>query len=163
MSSHNNNKTPFHFVKEICSVSILKKSLNLFDLIRPMYVISRIFGMLPFKLLHSSMDGIVGQCVRPADLFWFIISIGFHFCLAFLSNQNFKADEHWQTKSLFSVIANLSLFFDITLSMLIIIFDMVHRQHIIKILRQFIEFDKKVRFISCLLAPSPFQFNLLKK
>lgn len=145
MSSHG-SEMPVNFVKTIRLFRILKKSVNLYDLIRPMYVISRIFGMLPFRILRSSAgDSIVGQCVGPIDLIWFFVTIGIHFYLAFSSIQNIAADQHWQTKSLFSIGDNFIVLYDITIAILTIILDMINRHRFINILKKFIEFDKKVK------------------
>lgn len=154
---------PVNFVKKICSFRILKKSVNLYDLIRPIYVISRIFGMLPFRILRSSTGDIVGQYVGPIDLIWFFVTIGIYFFLAFSSIQNIAADQHWETKSLFSIGDNFIVLYDITTAILTIILDMFNRHHFINILKKFIEFDKKVRAITSSVTSSLFRISSLNE
>lgn len=137
---------PVNFVKRIRSNRAPIKSANLFDWVRPMHLMCRIFGMLPFKILHSSRGDILGHHFGPVDLIWLIVSIGIYLCGTFYFYQILGKNARRNT--LLAILDRYNVFIDVNLMVFTIIFDMINRHRFIQILKQFIEFDRKVICLS---------------
>lgn len=154
---NSSNNMPVNFVKRIRSNQAPKKSVNLFDCVRPMHLICRIFGMLPFKILHSSRGDILGHHIGPIDLIWLIVSIGLCFSGTFYFYRILSTSA--RRNNLMAILDRYNVFIDIALMLFTIIVDMVHRHRFIQILKQFIEFDRKVIRFSIMSHCSIYNFE----
>lgn len=56
------------------------KKLNFAHSFQPIYILSRIFGLMPFTIVFDSNDKIQTARVKVIDLIWFTIAIGIYLC-----------------------------------------------------------------------------------
>lgn len=135
---------PVNFERKFCQINNFKSPVRFIDSLRPTYLICRIFGMLPFKILQTSTGDIEGQRVDWIDLIWFIILDGIFVSFGLSSFGVFDSDKLFDKESLLEFVDNINFLSDINLMIFTTIFDMFNRYRFVKILKQFIEFDKKV-------------------
>lgn len=63
--------------------SISSKKLSFAHSFKPVYILCRIFGFMPFSIAYDSNGEIQTARIRVVDLIWFIISIGVYLSSAF--------------------------------------------------------------------------------
>lgn len=69
-------------VSIITSEKVNSKKFNLSYSIQPIYYFSRIFGLMPIKLVYDSNGSINGARIIVTGVLWSIISIGLHMYVA---------------------------------------------------------------------------------
>lgn len=121
-----------------------KKAMNFYDSIKPAYIVSRIFGFLPFAVEHDSYGKTLKASVGIFDMLWFFgaitLDLGFvYFIMTYSLKQMFKIDSPVLLEGC-RAIAGLGLI----LTVLAIVLDMINRKRIIQILGDFVAFDEQV-------------------
>lgn len=58
--------------------SINSKRLTIAYSLKPMYILSRIFGFMPFSIIFDSNGAIQRARIKKLDFLWFITSIGIY-------------------------------------------------------------------------------------
>lgn len=128
----------------------LKKDLNqIFNFshsFRPIYIVSRIFGQMPFLITTNHMNGDIHDTrVTWFDLVWFTITSSIYIYSTIYTPKLIYAtlQQNFSSISAFgAVIIFASVLF---LGVYSILFDMCCRMKIVDILNKFIIFDKKVK------------------
>lgn len=124
--------------------SIDSKKLTFAHSFQPIYYFLRIFGFMPFSIVHDLNGAIKTARVRTIDFLWFIISMAVYLLSAFhflISNQ------HLHTAGTSILLANCTRSI-LTISKLFhclcIGIDMCNRFKIVGILKKINSFDEKV-------------------
>lgn len=109
----------------------------------PFYIMSRICGLLPFTLHYDSRGKIKRANVSIFDAIWFIASIGIY--LMFAYTLLIKIISFTQMGLTVYLIGMRIVIFAILLNVVLsITFDMLNRNLLVKILKDFINFDNNV-------------------
>ena len=121
----------------------VKNALNFAYSFRPIYYISRVFGLIPY-IFHDKTGAIHRPRIRLSDFFWLIISLSIHigftiYCIrdAKLPKKNHK---HCVLQLFVYVIESLSLIF----GAIMIIMDMCNRIKLVNIFQKINDFDETV-------------------
>lgn len=129
----------------------LNKSLTSYDCIKPVYFMSRIFGLLPFSVRQNSNGSVESAKVNLFDMFWFLCAIGIYLTLSYFhlpqtkDLKNSITEENSTSKSvLFSSIEIIFLATYLKVVVFIIL-DMLNRKLFANILTEIAKFDKSVR------------------
>lgn len=113
---------------------------------RPLCYFSRIFGLVPFKIIINVDGSVEKPRVSVGDGLWFVISICFYILLAIISYQNTIFPESLNISYLMIIGDYVLLILGLGFGLLMIIMDMCNRFKIINILQMFNNFDQKVTF-----------------
>lgn len=117
---------------------------NIFKLIYPVYILSRIFGLLPFSMGLNSRKTCIWLRVNVIDFIWFVTSIviyaGF---TGYLFTMPLSASLPYDSY-IMKIGGILILISGYLMAIISIIADMINRKKILKILRLFHDFDCKV-------------------
>lgn len=121
-----------------------KKPLTFAQCIHPIYVISRLFGLLPFSVHLNSNGNVERARIKIFDIAWFLCAISINLFLAYFILTRKKNSLEIESKVL--MIGNY-IIFSITFIMapLSIILDMFNRHRLVKMFKDIMEFDKTVR------------------
>lgn len=126
------------------SKNVNSKKLTFAYSFKPIYYFSRIFGFMPFSVVHDSTGAIQLARVRTVDFLWFIISIGIYVSSAIhlvVSIDQTPIPD----KSIILVNCTRSIVvIRKLLSCLSIILDMSNRSKIVDILKKISSFDERV-------------------
>lgn len=128
-------------------IKIQKDSNQIIDFthsFRPIYVVSRIFGQMPFSITSHSNGEIRRPRVSNLDVVWFVISSCIYIYAAFISSKSIYAtlDNNFSNISTVGVVIIFETM--MILGLLSIVFDMCFRLKFINILNKFTTFDEKV-------------------
>lgn len=120
-----------------------KKSITLYDCVRPAYIASRICGQLPFSIRRSSN----GQEARVGlfDAIWFIASITINLasiCFAIVSIYKYPFK---MQSSVLQIGGRIFVICTNTVTVYAIVLDLINRNRSVKILQGLFDFDKNVR------------------
>lgn len=122
---------------------IKSKDLDFFYSLRPLYYISRLFGLLPFSIVRDSNDIIQNARVNPFDLIWFLFAICIYLLMAWICYQSVELR---QDRLSYTMVIGDGVI--LTLSLIncakAIIMDMFNRFRFIEILKMFTFFDDEV-------------------
>lgn len=135
-------------VENQIQIEIKKDSKQIFNFshsFRPIYIVSRILGQMPFSIAYHLNGEIPGSRVTKLDVVWFIISSSIYIYATLLSSKCIYVTLEYNftsTSTLGVVIIFASL---LILGLLSIVFDMCCRLKFMDILNKFIIFDKKVK------------------
>lgn len=110
--------------------------------VRPIYYLSRVFGLLPFSLVRNERGEVQEPQVRVTDLLYFVISLIWSLFLVYVCCQNMRLPND---NSLISVAGDfLLLFFGLIFNEFIIPMDMFNRFKLVEVVKMFTTFDKNV-------------------
>lgn len=113
---------------------------------RPIYIVSRIFGHMPFSIVYNANGGIDRAVVNTLDIVWGIISFGIYSYALFLSSNWVRTQRSYKVLPTISIVIDAFVFGSIqVLSMFTIVFDMCCRWELTALIKNFTIFDKKVR------------------
>lgn len=123
-----------------------KQMCNFSHSFRPIYIVSRIFGHMPFSIIYHSNGEIERPVVNKLDVMWSIIAFTLYIYAVFIAS-------NWvHTQQEYNILPNISISVDafvfgslLILGLVAIVFDMYHRLKFVHIVKNFIIFDKKVR------------------
>lgn len=144
---HHRIKTPVEIVKMLPpTIDIGGKTnemrteaqtLNFMHSFRPVYYISRIFGLMPFTIIYHSNCEVVQSKVTILDALWLVTNVVSYSLSAFYLKIN-------PGSVFFSLLANIFLKFGLFYSASVIAIDMCNRYKFIEIFKKFTTFDKEV-------------------
>lgn len=125
-----------------------KRVENYFDCIKPVYVASRIFGFLPFTINHDSRGEVMKASISVFDAVWLIVSItanltGIYYVLSHSLKQLFAIKE---SPILFDICRAIAVS-GFVLTIISICLDMINRNRLIEIIKDFTKFDKQVKIV----------------
>lgn len=118
--------------------------LNFYDCLKPLHMISKVFGLLPFTI-HLSPNGWIERAdIGVFNAAWFIFSIAINLVFAYFAQISPRGNANAE-----SAVAVFTDRFVWILQLLMclssIILCMLNRNRYLRILRQFIVFDKNVK------------------
>lgn len=112
---------------------------------RVIYIVSRVFGLMPFTIAYNMNGEIEKPTVTKIDAIWFLISICvYSFGIYTLSQLIFPRGLDIYISPLVVLSDNMSVMLGLILGLTCTIFDMFNRSKLIDIVKRFIAFDKKV-------------------
>lgn len=111
--------------------------------LRPIYYFSRMFGLMPFSIVHDSNGEAQKPRISKLDGIWFTVAIGSYLAMAYIAYKNIAPKK--STSYMLILVDNFVYFSEIFLGILIIGFEMCNRFKLINILREFTTFDTEVR------------------
>lgn len=120
------------------------KNLTFAHSFKPIYILSRIFGFMPFTIAYDSNGAIQTARITVIDFVWFTISVGVYI----LSTINFIAFiRHAQIPKAYVTLAYATrsiIIFRKIFYIVCIITDMFNRFKLVEILKKISNFDEKV-------------------
>lgn len=117
------------------------KVMNFGVLFRPLYYLSRIWGLAPFSITTNSNGEIKKTKIRIRDVLIFLISIIIHLLFSFISHKRYKLLEKPTTLDLCIYLFEI---FSFAYGTLLAIMNACSRFKMIDMLKMFNSFDKKV-------------------
>lgn len=115
---------------------------------RPIYISSRVLGLLPFSLILNSNGSIQKSRVKDLDWCWFVLSICVQLVLIWFYLQNLAFwRNHLKEWGIFTVCTDINVVTQLTLQIATINLDLFNQSLHIDILKRFKIFDNKVIFI----------------
>lgn len=112
---------------------------------RVVYIVSRVFGLMPFTVAYNVNGEIEKPTVTKLDAVWFLISICVYSVGIYsLSQLIFPRGENIYASPLVVLSDNISVMLGLILGLTCAIFDLYNRVKLINIVKHFIAFDKKV-------------------
>lgn len=123
--------------------------------LRPIYYFSRVFGLLPFSIIHDSDGVALEPKIGKLDALWMVINIGIYASMTYFV---YKDINYYQNAITTTLLTGDDLLFlmEIILGMVIIGLDFYNRFGFIDILRKFSIFDTEansiisISFLFCL-------------
>lgn len=120
------------------------KKHNFTYCVKPVYYISRAFGLMPFSLIYDSNEEIQSARVRLCDSLWFVLSICLNLFWAFMCYQDFKFPVTKNGTNVLLVAENVITILTLILNSGVIVMKMYNRFEIVEIWKNFAVFDKAV-------------------
>lgn len=115
---------------------------------RPIYIVSRVFGLMPFSFMYKINGDIEKSTITKLDILWFLISMcTYSFGTYTLSQLIFPRGPSIyasQTSHLVVLSDNIMIMLGLILGFFAVVFDMYNRSKFVEIVKKFIIFDKKV-------------------
>lgn len=120
--------------------------------LRPIYLISRVFGLLPFSIIHDSNGVAQEPRFGKLDALWMVINIGIYVSMAYLTFYDIKFDQN-STGITTTLLTgdDLLILMKLILGMIMIGLDLYNRFGFIEIWRKFSIFDAE----ASLFSPKP--------
>lgn len=119
---------------------------------RPIYFLSRAFGLMPFSITYDSNGEIQEPRISRLDVLGFVIGICVQLILTYLHIRNVKASKDPNTAQYFLILCDYVLWVAIMIyGILLRGLDMYNRFKLVNILKDFTMFDKEVVFDKCSL------------
>lgn len=110
---------------------------------RPVYYISRLFGLMSFSIIYDE-NGEVQKCaVTKFDAIWFVISLSMYFLMGFLL-------QHYAISTAAFAMGNIFGLLNFVFSFFAIVINMCNRCKVIEILKNITIFDEEVRLLNIL-------------
>lgn len=149
--SNNNNNDNNRF--KVIPAKLRVGKYNFVHSFRPVYYLSRIFGLMPFTMkLCDTNQRIQKAQVTVFDGVWFLISISLYISMAIIAWKTMDLPQKTIQSSYILILGdNLLLIVGLVYSALIIAFDMHNRSKLVEILNKFVTFDKEVIFVHFIL------------
>lgn len=120
------------------------KKLNFAHSFRPIYYVSRFYGLMPFSIVYNSKGKANEPWTGAIDILWFIISICAYISLAFLSYQNMGVPKVPNVPIVLVFADDMILVVGLVYGAVIMAMDMCNRYKLVDILRMFQTIDKEV-------------------
>lgn len=122
---------------------IKSKDIDFFYSLRPIYFVSRLFGLLPFSIIRDSSGVVQNARVNSFDLIWFFIALCIYLSMAWIC---YKSVEARQERLSYTMVIGDGVILTLSLinSANMIIMDMFNRFKFIEILKKFSFFDDEV-------------------
>lgn len=121
-----------------------KRNIDFLYCFRPIYYFSRIFGSMPFSIIHDSNGDVKKSRITIFDGFWFVISICIYSAAVFLIFDSKIMDQ--ASPTFVTILGNTFIMMNITHGVLSVPIEMCNRFKFIEIVKNFVIFDKDVRF-----------------
>lgn len=111
---------------------------------RPIYIVSRVFGQMPFSIEFDSNGVIHRPAIKMLDALWFLISIICYICITYFAFDYFRSDGSFNPLLTFSYVGNNFVFgICIINGLLAIVLDMCFRFVFVDAFKKIIVFDQK--------------------
>lgn len=124
-----------------------KHNFDLLHSYRPIYIVLRIFGLMPFSIVFDSNGDIHRPVVRKLDALWFLISMVAFNCFMYFSFKYFNSEENIKPLSTTSFVGNACVYgISSTICLLSLVLDMCFRFKFVNIFKKITIFDKQVNF-----------------
>lgn len=121
------------------------RKLDFLDSFRPIYLVSRVFGQMPFSIVSYPNGDIGGPKVGMLDGLWFAISLCLYTCGAYVAFTCQIYDQPMSKISMVLVIAySVSFLLGLMLGYISIFLDMCNRCKLTNIVKKFTIFDQEV-------------------
>lgn len=121
------------------------ENINFVDAVRPVYCISRVFGLMPFSIVSEPLRGILKPKIQLFDGVWFLLSIFIYISMAIITYGSLRLPQDTNRSSFVLALGDsMLLIVGLIYSALIIMFDMHNRSRLVEILNKFTAFDKEV-------------------
>lgn len=112
---------------------------------RPIHYFSRVFGLMPFSIVHDSRGELQKPKVSFSSSLWFVISICIYSFMAYSVFKNMKiAHDSSLTSTILLVGDDLLLASNFIFGAVIVLIDMCNRLKLTNILKDFMVFDEEV-------------------
>lgn len=133
-------KNPFRINHKNAS----QQNRNSFYSFRPVYIISRIFGQMPFSIVYNSNGTIFRPAVNKLDGLWFPLSIIVFVFSMYPSFKYFTSIENFESISTVSFVGNFCIFGCSSLLGFSIVLDMCIRFRFVDVFKKIAIFDQRV-------------------
>lgn len=124
--------------------NIKRPQVNPLYCVKPIYYISRVFGMLPFTIVCTPTGEIDRPKVGPFDFVWFVISLLFHSILTYVTCTILLVPARWHPLYILLCGNRWLLVLGNMLGVSQVILDMWNRKRFVNILKQLNAFDNEV-------------------
>lgn len=111
---------------------------------KPIYILCRIFGFMPFTIVFDSNGAIQTAQIRVIDFIWFIISIGIYLATAFYFVMYVRQHPIPNKRVTLVYGTRLIVLFRKLFNCLCVTVDMCNRFKLVKIFKRINSFDDKV-------------------
>lgn len=128
-----------------------RRAANFCDTVRPVYIVSRIFGLMPFTLHHHANGHIDRSSVGLFDIFWFIGAIAINLTMIYYTVLSLLEPSFTLESSILQDGSRVLSICAMVMIVLSIALDMFNRKRLVKILKDLTAYDKNVRMIVVLL------------
>lgn len=118
------------------------KKFNFMSSFRPVYCVSRLFGLMPFSFIYDSNGDVLQSKVTRLDGLWLVISICFYTLTAYYMPLFNKVKLTFYLKYICEIVAFIC-------TDLAIIVDLYNRSKFIDIFKKITIFDKEVGIGKC--------------
>lgn len=125
---------------------ILLKNINFAHNIKPIHFISRIFGLMPFRMVPNLNDGNTEPQVKILDIVWFIVAIFIYLFLAVFYFRLIKLPSDPNGSYVLVLGDKLLTCLVLVNAAIMVVKNMFDRFKLTEIVQKFISFDKKVIF-----------------
>lgn len=112
---------------------------------QPIYIVSRIFGLMPFSIELDSNGVIQRPAINKLDALWFLVSMIAYICIMYFSFEFFHSEKNVYTLTTISYVGSFLVFrISLILCLLAIILDMCFRFNFVDMFKKIAMFDQKV-------------------
>lgn len=123
-----------------------KRKVNFYDAIRPAFIVSRIFGLLPYTIHFDSNGDIERATVGAFNAIYFACSIAVILLFSYSLQAAFYSKIPFSQDSAILYIADrLFGIYGFVMWLLFVVLDMLNRNRLTKIFKKVIAFDDNVR------------------
>lgn len=121
-----------------------KTALNIHNVARPIYIISRFCGMFPFSIRYNANAEMENVFVTKFDAILFLVSISFYTAIVYFS-VNLRLIGAVMKENLLVSIILINLLAALLLAILCICMNMIQREKLLFILQQIDSFDQSIK------------------
>lgn len=122
------------------------KPLDFYDSVKPVLIISRVFGLLPFTLHRNTQGFIQKSKIYVFDVFWLILTIIVNLTLAIVYLPSiYETIDNTIDKSILFASGKIVFLFSLLKVVVEVLLDLLNRNRFVKIVKDFVKFDESVR------------------
>lgn len=121
-----------------------KRLENFYDCVCFPYIMSRIFGLLPFTIKKDTKGHMESVCVSIFDAVWFVGAISVNLTLAYLIICSLHGSSQFSS-AILPIGGRIILVVGLLNAPLSITLDLLNRRRLLKIANEFFAFDKEVK------------------
>lgn len=139
-------KNPFRInsISSLNAENASKQNFTYSRSYRPIYIVSRVLGLMPFSIVIDSSGVILRPAVYTLDALWFLISTIVYICIMYFSFEYFYSEDNFKPISAISLVGNSCIYgINLILCLLAIVFDMLFRFKFVDVFKKFDTFDKE--------------------
>lgn len=140
--------TSNHCQNGINEIDESPKLLNFAYSFRPVYYLSRVFGLMPFSIEYDLIGQPQVPRVNRIDAMWFVIVICLYLSMAYISYEKMNFPQDSSIPYILFLGEYLFQILDLVYGALIIGLDMCNRYKLVNILKKLTLFDEEVKNIA---------------
>lgn len=114
---------------------------------RPIYLVSRIFGLLPFSIRRDANGEVQRAQLSISDIIWFVISVSGYLLLAYYCTQAAQIGMNSKGSYFLRIYDDIGIILCFIFGAIYISSNMYNRSRLIDILKDFSIFDEKVKHL----------------